>query len=160
MGRPLPAAGLITAVSRDTAATDAFRSAARAYFIYGLVYLLGGLYLVTHGVGARGSRLASGAEWGLLGAVLLLGIPYLLWRRRAWFERWVLTRRDFARVLSAFMAVRAWAMLRVVLRAETATVPTPWGGEFTFRAGAAVFFVVTVVALVFVARAGWQRETA
>jgi hypothetical protein len=151
---------LSPAVSRDGAAPDAFRGAALAYFVYGLVYLLGGLYLVSQGVGVRGSRVASGAEWGLIGAIVLFGIPYLLWRRRSWFERWVLTRRDFARVLAAFMAVRAFAVLRVVLRAETATVPTPWGGEFSFRAGAAVFFVVTVAALAFVIRAGWQREVA
>jgi hypothetical protein len=139
---------------------DSFPNAARAYFLYGLVYLVGGLYLVAQGVGARGSRLAAGLEWALIGLILLFGIPYLLRRRRMWFERWVLSRRDFARLLALLMALRAWAVLRVALRPEAATVAAPWGGELSFRIGAAVFFVITVVALVFVARAAWQRELA
>ncbi|HEV8584315.1 MAG TPA: hypothetical protein VGT02_05045, partial [Methylomirabilota bacterium] len=85
-------------------------------------------------------------------------IPYLLRRRRAWFERWVLSRRDFARILTVLMAFRAWHVLRVVLRPETASVAAPWGGEITFRAGAAVFFLVTVVALLFVGVAAWTRD--
>jgi len=141
-------------------ARDSFQIAARAYFVYGLVYLIGGLYLVSHGVGARGSRVTAGFEWAVIGLVLLLGIPYLLSRRRMWFERWVLNRRDFARLLALLMAVRAWAVLQVALRPQAATVTAPWGGEVSFRVGAAVFFVITVVALVLVARAAWQREIA
>jgi hypothetical protein len=141
-------------------ADDSFNTAARAYFAYGLVYLVGGLYLVSQGVGARGSRLTAGVEWAVIGLVLLFAIPYLLRCRRVWFERWFLSRRDFARLLALLMAVRAWAVLRVVLRPETATIAAPWGGDVTFRSGALVFFVVTVAALVFVARAAWQREVA
>ena len=58
------------------------------------------------------------------------------------------------------MALRAWLVLRVAVRPQTATVAAPWGGEISFRTGAAVFFVVTVVALVFVARAGWGKGAA
>jgi len=137
---------------------DSFQTAARAYFLYGLVYLVGGLYLVTQGIGARGSRMTAGVEWVAIGLVLLLGIPYLLSRRRMWFERWVLSRRDFARLLALLMAVRAWAVLQVALRPEAATVAAPWGGELSFRVGATVFLVITVAALVLVARAAWQRE--
>jgi len=54
--------------------------------------------------------------------------------------------------------VRAWAVLRVALRAETASVAAPWGGDITFRAGAAVFFIVTVVAALFVAVAAWSPD--
>lgn len=134
---------------------DRFRTAAHAYFFYGVVYLAGGLYLIAQGVGVRGSRVAAGAEWLVVGLALLLGIPYLLRRRRPWFERWLLSRRDFARILVAFMTFRAWKVLRVALRTETVEIPTPGGGMTTFRAGAAVFFVVTVVALALVARAAW-----
>lgn len=137
---------------------DRFRTAARAYFAYGVVYLVGGLYLVTQGVGVRGSRTAAGAEWLTIGLLLLLLIPYLLRRRRAWFERWVLTRRDFARVLSVLMAFRAWKVLAIALRPDTAMVGAPWGGTVTFRLGAIVFFLVTVTALVFVARAAWSED--
>jgi hypothetical protein len=140
---------------------DPFRLAARAYLVYGVIYWLGGLYLATQGVGVRGDRMMQpGVAWILLGLVLVGAIPYLLAQRRAWFERWILSRRDFARVLAAFMAVRVWHVLRVALRPDTASVAAPWGGEVTFRAGAIVFLIVTVAALVLVGRAAWAREAA
>ncbi len=140
---------------------DPFRLAARAYLVYGVVYWLGGAYLATQGVGVRGGRvMQAGVVWILLGLVLVLLIPYLLARPRAWFERWILSRRDFARVLAAFMAVRAWHVALVALRPETASVPAPWGGEITFRLGAIVFMIVTVAALVLIARAAWAKEAA
>jgi hypothetical protein len=140
---------------------DPFRVAARAYLVYGVIYWLGGLYLATQGVGVRGDRtMQPGVAWILLGLVLVGAIPYLLAQRRAWFERWILSRREFARVLAAFMAVRAWHVLRVALRPDTASVAAPWGGEVTFRAGAIVFLIVTVAALVLVGRAAWAREAA
>src|SRR2546427_11596758 len=140
---------------------DRFRFAARAYLVYGVVYWLGGFYLATQGVGVRGGRMMqAGVVWIVLGLVLVVLIPYLLAGRRAWFERWILSRRDFARILTAFMTVRAWHVLRVALRPETASVSTPWGGEMTFRAGGIVFLVVTVAALVLVGRAAWTKEAA
>jgi len=140
---------------------DPFRLAAHAYRIYGVIYWIGGFYLAMHGVGIRGGRMMqSGLVWIVLGFVFLVVIPYLLAQRRTWFERWILSRRDFARMLTAFMALRAWHVLRVALRPETASVSTPWGGEMTFRAGGIVFLVVTVAALVLVGRAAWTKEAA
>jgi len=96
---------------------DRFRLAARAYLAYGVVYWIGGVYLATQGVGVRGGRfMQAGVAWIVIGLVLVVGIPYLLAQRRGWFERWVLSRRDFARILTAFMAVRAWHVLLVALR--------------------------------------------
>ena len=141
--------------------TDRYQLAARAYLIYGVIYWIGGVYLAAHGVGVRGERvMQAGVAWIVLGLVFVVGIPYLLARRRAWFERWVLSRRDFARVLTLFMALRAWHVLKVVLRPETATVAAPWGGEITFRLGAIVFVIVTVAALLLIARAAWTEATA
>ena len=140
---------------------DRFRLAARAYLVYGVIYWLGGFYLALQGVGVRGDRtMQPGVAWIVLGLVLVVAIPYLLARRRAWFERWILSRRDFARVLAAFMAVRAWHVLKVALRPETASVPAPWGGEITVRLGAIVFMIVTVAALLALARAAWAEEVA
>jgi len=138
---------------------DRFRLAARAYLAYGVVYWIGGVYLATQGVGVRGERvMQAGVAWIVIGLVLVAGIPYLLAQRRAWFERWVLSRRDFARILTAFMAVRAWHVLLVAVRPETASIAAPWGGEITFRAGAIVFFIVTVAALLVIGRAAWVKE--
>lgn len=139
---------------------DRFALAARAYLIYGVIYWIGGVYLATQGVGVRGERMQSGVVWIVLGLVFVLAIPYLLARRRPWFEAWILSRRDFARILTGFMVLRAWHVLKVVLRSETASVSSPWGGEITFRAGAIVFLLVTVAALVLVGRAAWAREAA
>src|SRR3989442_8886331 len=114
-----------------------------------------------HGVGVRGGRMVQpGVVWTVLGLVFVVAIPYLLVQRGAWFERWILSRRDFARILTPLMALRAWQVLRVALRPETASVPAPWGGELTFRAGAIVFLVVTTGALVLAGRAAWDREAA
>jgi hypothetical protein len=139
---------------------DRFQTAARGYFAYAVVYWIGGMYLVWHGIGIPGpitpsKRAAYLAFWGVVSLVPTFLIPYLLRWPRAWFEAWILTRRDFARILTLLMAWRAWEVLRVALRPVAATVPAPWGGEISFRAGAIVFFLVTVVALTLVARAGW-----
>ena len=78
---------------------DRYRLASRAYLIYGVIYWLGGAYLATQGVGVRGGRvMQAGVVWIVLGLVFVVLVPYLLARPRAWFERWILTRRDFARV--------------------------------------------------------------
>ncbi len=140
-----------------------FRAAARTYLVYAVFYEIGGVYLVTQGVGVPAGAGAAGralyaALWAVLGLVPLLGVPYLLRRPRTWFERWVLGRRDFARVLVLLMAFRAFKVAEVAVRGQTATVAAPWGGEVTFRAGALVFFAVTVVALAVIARAAWHAE--
>lgn len=141
---------------------DRFRLAARAYAAYAVVYWIGGVYLVWHGVGIPGpltdyKRNVYVVFWALVGLVPLLVIPWLLAGRRAWFERWLLSRRDFARILTLFMLWRAVAVLRVVVRPVTATVAGPWGeGAISFRLGAVVFFVFTVVALLLIARAAWS----
>lgn len=141
---------------------DRFRQAARAYFLYGVVYWVGGVYLALHGIGVRagGSVAWRGVIWILVGLVLVVLIPFLLRRPRVWFERWILSRRDFARIVSVLMAYRAFEVARIALRSDGGSVPAPWGGVVTFQAGAVVFFFVTVAALAFVVRAAWRREAA
>jgi hypothetical protein len=139
---------------------DRFRAAAYAYLGYGVVYWIGGVYLALHGVGVRGGPpVQAGLAWIVIGLILVALVPCLLWRPRAWFERWLVSRRDFARILVALMVVRAYHVAKVAVRSETATVAAPWGGEITFRMGAAVFFAVTVLALVVIARAAWAGKT-
>lgn len=146
-----------------SAAPDPFRPAAVAYLVYGVVYWVGGVYLLAHGVGVEGG--ATGARslvyqlfWALLGLALVVLIPYLLRHPRAWFERWILSRRDFARVLALLLAFRAYKVGEVAARPESGSVPAPWGGVITFQAGALVFLVVTLAALALVARAAWAGE--
>jgi hypothetical protein len=133
-----------------------FRAAARAYVVYGLVYLVGGLYLVAHGVGVMGAATPGATtrsmlRWGLIGLIPLVIVPWLLARRWSWLGGW-LSRRTFAWVLAALLAVRAVKVGEAAWR-STASVAAPWGGEITFRVGAVVFLAVTLTALGFVVRA-------
>lgn len=141
--------------------SDAYRAAALAYLGYGVAYWLGGTWLAVRGVDGRsgGPLTGQGILWILLGLVFVVLIPFLLWRRRRAFERWVLSRRDFARLLSVLVALRAVGVARVALRSASAVVAAPWGGTISVRAGAALFLLVTVTALFFVARAAWGEET-
>jgi hypothetical protein len=138
---------------------DPYRAAARAYLVYGIVYLVGGLYLISHGVGVMGAS-TSGAtvrtllRWGLIGLIPLLLIPWLLTRPWSWFGG-VISRRTFAWVVAGLLAIRAFKVGEVALR-DGAAVAAPWGGDVTFRVGALVFLVVTLAALAFVVRAAMR----
>src|SRR2546425_12104714 len=112
---------------------DRFRDASRAYFVYGVVYWIGGVYLALHGIGARGSMATAGVTWIVLGLVFVLTIPHLLRRPRPWVERRVLSRRGLARLLNALLAVRARYVPPVARRPETASGAAPRGGGVTFR---------------------------
>jgi hypothetical protein len=136
-------------------AGDRYHAAARAYLVYGVIYWLGGAWLWLHDVG-RGSPWS--VVWILVGAALVVLVPHLLRSRRPGFERWVLSRRDFARLVSLFMCFRVLAVLRVVIREHSAVVAAPWGGLVSYRAGGIVFLVVTVIALALVARAAWAAD--
>jgi membrane protease YdiL (CAAX protease family) len=140
---------------------DPYRGAARAYALYGVVYLVGGLYLLSQGVGVMGgtgsgSTTRTMVRWGLIGLIPLVAIPWLLSRRWSFLGGWA-SRRTFAWVVALLLAVRAFKVGELALRGG-ASVPAPWGGEITFQAGAALFLVVTLAALAFVLRAALSRE--
>jgi hypothetical protein len=141
-----------------------FRDAARAYLIYGIVYYVGGLYMLWHGVGVAGSmegrRISALAFWAIAGLVPMLVIPYLIARPRAAFERWVLSRRDFTRIVALFLLFRSYKVGQVILDHRGGSVPAPWGGTITFQVGAVVFTLITLYALVMMIRAGWVPERA
>ena len=65
-----------------------------------------------------------GAAWFVVGALFVVVFPWLLVRERGWFDRWVLSRRDFARVLTLLVALRAIEVARIARmpRAETVSV--------------------------------------
>jgi hypothetical protein len=140
---------------------DPYRAAARAYFVYGLVYLIGGLYLVSQGVGVMGSRSGDAtartmAFWGGIGLIPLLLIPWLLARPWSWLGGLV-SRRGLAWLVAALLAYRAYKVGQVA-RHGGASVAAPWGGEIGFQTGAMVFLVVTLIALAFMLRAATHRH--
>ena len=98
-----------------------------------------------------------GTAWFVAGALFVVVFPWLLIKERAWFDRWVLSRRDFARVLTLLVAFRAFEVARIarVPRAETVAV---LGLDVSMRAGAWAFCALTVVTAVMLARAAWGRQ--
>jgi hypothetical protein len=134
-----------------------FRQAALAYAAYGVVYWIGGVALLAGGAGRR----PPGWVVALIlvtAAGLVVGIPWLLWAERRWFDRWVLSRRDFARVVTLFVAWRAWEVGRIAWRGPQPAVLSLAGFALPTAPGAWIFFLLTVVMAIFLARAAWSRE--
>jgi hypothetical protein len=135
---------------------ERFRQAAWTYVVYGVVYWLGGLVLASAGLGPRGME-RGGAAWFVVGALFVLVIPWLLVRERGWFARWVLSRRDFARILTLLVVLRAVEVGRIAWRSRALTVAA-LGVEVPMRVGAGAFCLLTIVTAVMIARAAWSRE--
>jgi hypothetical protein len=135
-----------------------YRTAAYAYLVYGVVYWIGGMWLLSQGVGVMGGRTggatsASMLRWGVIGLLPLIAIPLLLWRRWSWLGG-VASRRTFAWLIVLLLAARTWKVAQVALTCDAAaTVAAPWGGVVTFQAGALIFLEVTLAALVLIVRA-------
>ena len=139
---------------------DPFRAAAWAYLVYGVVYLVGGLYLISQGIGVMGERTADATGstmlyWGLLGSIPLVMIPWLLWFPWSMLGGFV-SRRAFAWLVAVLLAIRVYKVSEVALRGG-ASVAAPWGGEISFQFGAIVFLAVALIALGFVLRAATSR---
>jgi hypothetical protein len=140
-----------------TASRDArFRQAAWTYLGYGVVYWLGGLVLARSELGPRGME-RGGFGWFVVGALFVVVFPWLLARERGWVNRWVLSRRDFARILTVLVALRAVEVARIAGAPRTATVSV-FGLAVPTSVGAWVFVLVTTLTAVMLARAAWARE--
>jgi len=150
VGRPLPA---VRSVSDRV--ESRFRQAAWTYLVYGALYWVTALYLQLRVFEVRGPLLV----WFGIGALIALGVPWLLIRRRRWFERWILTRRDFARILTVLVAVRAFAVAWLALRGPGGMrMPNLGGGVPTSAWGAWMMAIVAAATAVMLARAAWQCE--
>ena len=140
-----------------TAGRDArFRQAAWTYLGYGVVYWLGGLVLAQSGLGPRGME-RGGLAWFVVGALFIVVFPWVLAREREWVDRWVLSLRDFARILTVLVALRAVEVARVARAPRSETVPV-LGLAVPMSVGAWAFVFVTALTAVMLARAAWARE--
>ena len=133
-----------------------YRQAAWTYVAYGVLYWLGGLALAQSGLGPRGME-RGGAAWFVVGALFVLIFPWLLMKERGWFARWILARRDFARILTLLVAVRAVEVARIARLPRAEAVPVH-GLEVPMRVGAWAFGLLTIFTAVMLARAAWSRE--
>ena len=134
-----------------------YRQAAWTYVIYGVVYLLGGLALAQSGLGPRGME-RGGAVWFVVGALFVIVFPWLLVRERGWFSRWILSRRDFTRILALLVTLRAIEVARIARTPRTETVPV-LGVAVPMALGAWVFCALTVATAAMLARAAWSRPS-
>jgi hypothetical protein len=141
---------------------EKFGLAAWGYVVYGIIYWVGGLVLALAGLGPRPSDNPAGQGLivGLfvLGGALVVVIPWLLVRERPRFERWVLSRRDFARLVTLSVALRAVEVGRIAWRPSVELISVG-GFAIPMRLGAIAFFVVTVAMVVLLARAAWTRDS-
>jgi hypothetical protein len=135
---------------------EKFRQAAWTYLGYGIVYWLGGLVLIQAGLGPRGMT-RGGAAWFIVGALFIVVIPWLLCRERAWFDRFILSRRDFARIVALLVVVRTIEVARLAWAPRTDVVPVG-GVAVPMALGAWAFVLLTIVTALMLARAAWARE--
>src|SRR5262245_26173512 len=122
-----------------------YRQADIGYFVYGVIYLTGAIYLGRIGRGPDGT-----VWWYLIGAAMAFGLPCLIWQRFKWVTR----------ILAVLVLVRVIGLVRIAVRYGTEPVPLPWGGEISTSHGAIVFMLIAVTACILLARAGWQRSPA
>jgi hypothetical protein len=127
---------------------EKFRTAAWTYFVYGVFYWFGGLYLAM-----RGFTVRSGIVWFVLGALFVVVFPWLIARgARGRGYLW------FTRILTLLVAFRAFGVGRVMLAPTVPSVPLPGGAEISMSLGAGLFFFITLVTMAMLARAAWSRR--
>ncbi len=127
---------------------EKFKQAACTYFVYGVVYWFGGLYLA-----ARGVAVGRGSLWFVLGALFIAVFPWLIARgARGRGYLW------FCRILTLLVAYRAFEVGRIALAPRFRSVPLPGGGELPMNLGAGMFFLITLATMAMLARAAWSRR--
>jgi hypothetical protein len=98
-----------------------------------------------------------GAAWFVVGALFVIVFPWVLVKDRGWFDRWLLSRRDFARILTLLVAIRAIEVARIARAPRSETVPV-LGLDVPMGPGAWTFCLLTIFTAVMLARAAWSRD--
>jgi hypothetical protein len=120
---------------------DPYRRAAAAYFVYGVVYLVGAVIALSP---ERQRDFFGFVPWWafyVAGLALIVTVPVLVWQRRMWFTR----------VLSVFPVLKALSLLikqgKLIGQGEP-TLAYNW-----------FFALVAMGAGVLLFRAGWGEQT-
>lgn len=125
---------------------EKYRQAALAYLIYGLIYLVGAIYVAQVGVAERAMR-GGAAGWFLLGGLFLIAFPWLIFKGFKWFIR----------ALVLLLLIRIGGLVKVIVGPHGGkSVPMPGGWEMPMAVGAAVFLLVAAVTGYMLARAAWD----
>lgn len=120
-----------------------YHQAAVTYLVYGLIYWLGGLYLIEIGVSRQ-----DGTLWLLIGAAFVLVFPPLIWKGFKWFTR----------ILAVLMGVRVIGLGRVIMNDAGQTIRLPWNAEVAQVVGAYIFLAIAAMTCFMLARAGWSKK--
>lgn len=123
------------------AGTTKYRQAAVGYFVYGLIYLAGAIYLSTREEGPQG-----GWIWFGVGAAMVLIFPALIWKEMKWVTR----------ILAVLVAVRVLGLLRIIFDGGSRLIEMPWGSDLPILYGAVVFLTVAGIECYLLVRAGWD----
>jgi len=118
-----------------------YHQAAITYLIYGLIYLSGAIYLSVIDMVAR-----SGWAWFFIGAIFLLVLPPLIWKKFKWVTR----------ILAVLVFVRVAGLARLIITDKGETVPLPGGTSLPMVYGAAAFLIVAALTGGMLVRAGWS----
>ena len=132
---------------RGSGDTARWRSAAIAYFIYGVIYMTGAAQLGLTGASSR--TMASGSWiWYLAGVLMTVGFPWLILKRFKWFTR----------TLVLLLLYRIYGLSQVAM-GPTASEEVPLIGELVLSKslGAMIFALVAGVTASFLAHAAWGR---
>ncbi len=122
-----------------------YHQAAITYLVYGIIYLIGAIYIAEVGVGGRTMR-GGGLVWFAVGALFVAVFPWLIWKGYKWFTR----------VLALLVVFRIVGLGKVIVEEAARPVPMPGGWTLPMGVGAAMFLLVAVVTCLMLARAGWN----
>lgn len=118
-----------------------YRQAATGYFIYGLIYLAGAIYLSTREEGPQ-----DGWIWFGVGAAMVVVFPMLIWKELKWVTR----------ILALLVAVRVLGLIRLMIGGGSRLIEMPWGGELPMLYGASAFLIIAAIECYLLIRAGWN----
>ena len=126
--------------------SEKYRQAAVAYFIYGLLYLFGAVYAASTGISERAALSGGSIGWFVIGGVVVLLFPYLIWSGYKWFTR----------VLAALLMVRITGLILTLTTEGSRVISMPGGVQLPGVIGSLIFLLVTLAAFGMLVRAGWN----
>lgn len=123
-----------------------YQQAAITYFVYGVIYLIGAIYIGSIGLSDKTAGPGGGLAYYLMGAAFVVIFPILIWKEFKWFTR----------ILAIFMAYRIYGLIMVLVNDTGKMAALPWGGEVSLQTGGIIFIAVAAVTCFMLARAGWD----
>ena len=123
-----------------------YQQAAITYFVYGIIYLAGAIYIANAGLTTKTAGPSGGLVYFVMGGLFVLVIPVLIWKGFKWFTR----------ILALFIVYRIYELIRIIINDSGKMVPLPGGSEISLQTGGIIFAIVAAVTCFMLVRAGWD----